>query len=351
MKDLKSAIDIDTLRFTSTEQGDELVRSHLKTIITELNDVGLSDYTLVIIGSFGRGEGIVASTNMGQLGVVNDYDLLIHKENGFSYLKRKELRKLARKIESELSLWHFDLIPISDEKLNESPPGMMLFDTKYGGQVVYGVQPKLLEKIVLGIDYRIGNDELLNLLINRQVTLVEGHPETYKDYSLKFKARQLAKAWYALVDVLLVESGAYATQYKKKEINLTGLDVCDRSDRLMELIDFSRKARLFRLQADDLAKERMYEIWKGLAEQFQVEILRLTGVVAGQEILPEDLKENWRGTKKDSNTNMLNVFYKCLSSRKKKRVVELELYKALADQDRTPQEMEQLVKDWYSAIS
>lgn len=342
-------IDLDQLKFTSSVEGDELVRGHIKAIVDELNSLSLGSYSVVFIGSFGRGEGTVVRDKAGVYKVINDYDLIIHTPSGLGFFARQRLKGVVRKLEEKLSLWHLDLIPISDSGISKMPPGMLLYDAKFGGQVVHG-DSELLSKIQAEEGKPLRPSELLNLLINRQVTLLEAHPELFKEYSLKFKARQLAKIWYALVDLILVENDSYRTRYQEKEQALADLDRTEKIEALLEYRDFSSAARSFKLQGETLADDQLLKVWFRFARLLTDEIQRLTEELSGQDCEEEsELFENWRYGNISSDSSMLRCFSRLLFRRKNKVDTEQRLYRLLKAGN-PHRDDESLVKDWYNAI-
>ncbi len=341
-------VDLNQMRFTPTSEGDDLVVSHIELIIRNLLEAGMSDFTLVVVGSFGRGEGVLVKNQAGKYVVINDYDFLVYRPHGCAYWERKLLRKLSKSLRSELNVWHLDLIPISSEQITAATKTMMLYDTRYGGQVVYG-DPSLLQAIPIEEDGSLPHSETLNLLINRLVTLYEGHPKTLTKMSLTYKIRQLAKVWYALVDTILAERGEYQTRYTDKLTALKATESNAKTEQLLEWAEFAAKARVCKLDEDLLTEEFITKHWQSLSDLLRAEIFRLTKRVSGKEITTmSELVDEWRGGQKQS---VFSILIKLATFRKDKQSIEQQMYLGL-DESRSAgfaARAEKFVRDWYRA--
>ncbi len=200
-------------------EGEELLTEHLATICERLKNSGLPVEHIILIGSYGRGEGAFIR-NGTDLCPVNDYDLLVISEQPFSYSDRRTLRKLSNDLAEQLGVWHVDLIAMTHNELCSPEPSMVRYDAKFAGKVIVGGDD-LLSLIPFSSDSPLPNSQYLDLLCNRLVTILEAYPGidvagVHTEELLSHRARQLAKVYFALVDSLIGRAGGHKSYYREK---------------------------------------------------------------------------------------------------------------------------------------
>jgi hypothetical protein len=106
------------------------------------------------------------------------------------------------------------------------PPSLMAIDLTYGGIFLYGDQT-VLDSVTWQPGDEVSRAEILNLLLNRMVTLIEGHPDLGEVTTVQQHARQIAKALWAVVDSRSNAHKMYRTHYRDKFTMMQNLSECD----------------------------------------------------------------------------------------------------------------------------
>jgi hypothetical protein len=345
---------MNTLSFCSSDKGDALVLGHLDIIAQRIHAV-LSPRALVLIGSYGRGEGVVAEQN-GQLGPVNDYDIVVVTPSAIPFVSRQALKKLRGTIAKELGIWHVDLILMQNSELHAPSVEMLRYDMKFGA-VVFSGEKDILSEIPYLLSTPIPTSEILNLLVNRMVTLLEGYPAGLVDLDVRSKARQLAKVCYALTDSVLVRENAYTTQYARKREFIRNYSANSAlAEFLKSNLAWMDAAWRLELQQQELHEERLLSLWHKAQELLCKEISHHTEeLVSTQELTSHTaVLENWRGGKR--RAPLIQTPLRLLLGKKEKYHVEQQIFSLLSQMKPNSKSADHcakakvLVEQWYSAV-
>lgn len=317
-------------RYSESEQGNALVIDHLRQIAEGVSAL-VDSRALVLLGSYGRGEGVVRQADTGELVPVNDYDIAVITEGKPGFITRRRLKHLRHRLAQELNIWHVDLILIDEKDLRQQPVRMLYYDMKFGSQV-FGGDCSVLNDIPYSSGAAIPEIEIVNLLANRMVTLLEGHVDVGSEHSAADKARQLAKVLYALMDSHLVDNGCYVTRYGEKRERIHELAISNGggNDFLVQHLDWVGRAWVYQLDAEELGRERLLTLWSQVRQSLCAEIVRHTAVL--NEMNVEQLSEegvllNWRG--KRTGAGFFRRMLCVLQGRAEKRFVEQQIFALL----------------------
>ncbi|WDE98551.1 nucleotidyltransferase domain-containing protein [Lentisphaera profundi] len=126
---------------------------------------------IVLMGSYGRGEGTAFQTERG-LRPFNDYDLVVVGKS-MNEWKRRKVQKVFHQLERELTKdleITVDLFLHTENSLKRADASLMNYEMKYGHKVVYG-DPRILE---LMPNYKsVDLSEATRLLLNRGKLLLD----------------------------------------------------------------------------------------------------------------------------------------------------------------------------------
>jgi hypothetical protein len=236
--------DLFSKKFTQRENPlvNEKILTDLSTIVIMIRK-GISDSEdIILVGSFGRGEGSVLDEETG-IQPVNDYDIVITSELP---LNQDLLRSLSIEIATTIGIRFVDLMNIPIENLKSLPNTTFNYDLKYGGVVIYG-NPRILEEIP---DMNPSNISLIEgkiLLFNRLICLVECFNYDFLKRVLTseekfFTVNQCNKVILACCDAHLMLQGKYHHSYREKDKRYQNLISPD-----MKLLNFVNRATIFKL--------------------------------------------------------------------------------------------------------
>ncbi|MCB0334563.1 MAG: nucleotidyltransferase domain-containing protein, partial [Bdellovibrionales bacterium] len=257
------------------KEGAALLEQHLSHICSRLHGLPFSSMSIILIGSYGRGEGAFIRRD-NALCPVNDYDLLFVTAQPLSYFERRAMRKLSKELTTTLGVWHVDLIPMTEEELCSSEMTMMRFDAKFAGKVLDGDRT-ILARIPFSSNDLLPKSQYLDLLCNRLVTLLEAYPGmpvsgVMESERSSHQARQLAKVYFALVDSFLGKSHPHQSFYRKK-LELLRQDQTETGRELWNYYEWVISA----WNREQEARGNDYLLlWKQIARLLIQEILSLT---------------------------------------------------------------------------
>lgn len=184
----------------------------VKLIVKNIPNVN----SLILVGSFGRGEGSVLLEDA-VLKPINDYDIVLITNTKCNHAKLKQLsRYIVRKIGIRL----VDLVPLRKDILHELPCTMFNYDLKNGGYIFYGDR-EILELVPQYDPTQMPLDEGKRLLFNRMICLLESYSEEFRERELNdsekfFLVNQTSKAILACCDSSLLLKGKYHHSYAEK---------------------------------------------------------------------------------------------------------------------------------------
>lgn len=195
------------------------VEEVLETIIREiLCRVGANNcLAILLIGSFGRGEGGVRKRGDGWK-IVNDIELWVIQDKPTPWL----LNGLEEEIEKRFGIYDIDIHVKTTGQLKPIAPTMFAYDVRYGSQIIYGDQ-----EFIKAMGELNSSDipvwEGARLLLNRSGGLIMHF--TWPRYLARlqlpdeiqqYMKNQLVKTGLALGDALIVCHQIYHTSYKKR---------------------------------------------------------------------------------------------------------------------------------------
>ena len=321
---------MNTPTYCQCSRGNELVVDHLRRIEQAICDL-VNPLALVIAGSYGRGEGVVKQETGNSYKPVNDYDVVIVVRRSPWFPVRRRLKRLRDTIARELDIWHVDLMIVEEDDLYADKVRMMYFDMKFGSQVFCGDEG-VLERIPYDRSTAIPQSEIVNLLVNRMVTLLEGHSMLAAPADPEQKARQIGKVLYALVDGVLQEQHSYRTRYQEKREALMRLD--SSSGGLAEFLaghlDWMEKAWEYKLSPEETESESLLGLWERVRSQLCQEIIQRTALLSelgGSDLSAGDVLSCWRG--KDDGDPLAERVIRLVLNLESKRTVEQRIFALL----------------------
>lgn len=178
---------------------------------------------VVVAGSAGRGEAGVVPTSDGPR-MLNDYDFAVIGPDAAG------AADLGPALAAALGTDFCDVLAFTTLA---APPSQLLFDLRYGGQVVAGDR-RALDRLPAWAPAEIPARDTARLLLNRIVgVMLVPLPEQRGEAAVSaFAANQLAKAFTAAGDAHLQIAGDYATRGRERRARLAalapalGLDPC-----------------------------------------------------------------------------------------------------------------------------
>jgi hypothetical protein len=212
------------------------------------------------------------------------------------------MKSVRASLPARLGIWHLDFILATPEDLRDSRVTMARYDLKFGSHVFYG-DGSVLDDIPYSQSSLIPGTEIQNLLINRLVTLLLGHPQTTYLADRLDKARQVSKVLYAVLDSRLVANEGYATRYAQKESHL---DIFAAADPVCAALSENRRwmraARLYALGADEASTEQLEMYWLTARTLLLAELRALSLKLDSRLTNDDALLSSWRSTGDRSGT-------------------------------------------------
>ncbi len=308
------------------------VEEHLAIVRDCIIGSGLKPIALVLGGSFGRGEGGIRRDGAGNRLPVNDYDVYIVTEGDLSPVARFKLRHLGRALASKLGIWHVDLIPVNRHDLIGGRVRMAFYDLKCGSRVFFG-DPSVISEIPYEANGRIPSEEVRDLLINRMVTLMEGHPTVSPNLPSDQKARQIAKVYFAITDSRLVEHGVYETLYREKTKRLREMSRIDAVGSVIaSKIDWCWRSWHCDMEANELCDHQLLSEWNQARSLLIGELVRISELLDSCSYRQdfEELISNWRGSPPASRRERVRqAVLLALQRKRSRRSIEVRMFALL----------------------
>lgn len=282
-------------RYCLDRRGDALVASHLERIAAALLRTRIPARAFVLGGSFGRGEGCVEIGGKQPPLPLNDYDIAILTDKPLPLRRRRVLKKLAGRLAADLGIWHIDFIPLSAGELSGGAVKMLLYDLKCASHVFWG-ERSALALIPYDEGALLPTCEARSLLLNRMVTLAEGHPAIDAGLSAPAKARQTAKMIYAVLASILIRHEVYTSRYLEREEVFAKLPMkSSGAEDLIPLLPWSRRVWTFCQTNEDIAPTALSENWTAAKRLFLEELFLCSGLIDGSAATQAaDLFPRWR---------------------------------------------------------
>ena len=203
---------------------------HVNQIVQVISK-SLDDFliSIVLYGSYGRGEGAYYSKNE-NIHVYNDYDILLIVKRPIPEAQISEAKQVLLDI---LDIRFIDISQKNITKLKRLKPLIFNFDLKYGSSVIWGDR-NILKHIPEFTPNQLTLKDAEILYFTRLYTFLgslglNGFIDGVRGEEARFFRNQMAKAILAIVDVLLLQKNSYHTSY------------CERADRFEKLYPHKKK--------------------------------------------------------------------------------------------------------------
>ncbi len=208
--------------FTTMPEGDTVVESHVAKISQFLSSQPELDLvTLVLTGSFGRGEGSVCKHEYGTVEILNDYDFVLVVGDAKPLPTRELLASWEKQCSALTGMWCVDCVAVAASRLKNLPLSQETFDLRWGGRVVAGA-PDILDRIPPFVAEDIPLVQAQLLLTTRMWCFIGVKPcdvlssRCGTEEDRRFALRQLSKALMAVGDALLMLHKLYCVKYAEK---------------------------------------------------------------------------------------------------------------------------------------
>jgi hypothetical protein len=236
---------------------DQTVERHLSRIVDAIRD-HVEPRSIVLYGSFGRGEGSVVLDG-GQLAFLSDYEIAVVTPSPFY---RGTFAALSRQLTAEVGVevsisWMRPGRLCTNQSQNlalgRSKPTIAMYELKAGGQIIYGREMLTAGPIIdpRQISVRAG----IRLLINRMIEALDYAPD-HAPHSAASKDRLETVRWInklilACNEALLLSWGEYHYSYAERGRRFATLGV-ERLRSLpldvLDLVDVVERATSFKLR-------------------------------------------------------------------------------------------------------
>ena len=199
----------------------EILKSHIKIILEELSKYEKD--AVILCGGYGRGEGGWFIEN-GTFKPYNDYDLLLVLEKKIPNNKIQILRK---RLATKIGIKWVDITQKTPQELKRLRLSIYNYDLKYASKVIDGDYSIL--KLIPNFDAsKLPLKEGEILFFTRLWTLLgclneKGFQIECSEEEARLFRSQMAKAILAVVDVLLLQKGAYHSSYRERIQRLISL--------------------------------------------------------------------------------------------------------------------------------
>lgn len=224
--------------------------------------------TIVLAGSFGRGEGMLLE-NGGAQRPLNDYDVLVFSATPVAAAAVAETR---RRLAQELALPYVDLSWFPPEWAEDPEPSLFRFDLRYGSRVMAG-DAAFLDRLPQRAANDIAPGELRRLLCNRAAGMLLA----LTPYGTReFLWIQVMKIGVAVADHYLCTWGSYHPRYATRRRRFATLGRAAGLDSgVLAAVD---ACFAFRVRPEAALPRHPREVWRGLAAAWaSATAERLTG--------------------------------------------------------------------------
>lgn len=244
----------------------EVFERHMALIVEGCRRVDADPAAIVLYGSYGRGEGSWFRDEDGAWRPYNDYDVRIVSERA---IPSSRLQTLEANLREDIRIRWLDIGHIRTRALKRLKPSILNFDLKYASRILYG-DPQVLGLIPEIDAATLPMREAQVLYFTRLFTLLgsldqDGFDRRLEGESCRFFRNQMAKAILAVVDVLLLEKGAYDASYRTRVERVAELHPNDE-----ELVSLSRWAlgEKMRPRAPIMEPGEVRDLYRAVIRQF-----------------------------------------------------------------------------------
>ena len=169
---------------------------------------------IILVGSFGRGEGSILHHD-NEIYAINDYDLVVISNKNYSEVYINNLR---RELEKKLSIRQVDLTFYKKTELRKTNFSMYIYDLKYASKIIYG-DSNILELIPNMDSKKMPILEGIRPLFLFGISLLQAYPyqKDITDFDIFWSYQQISKSVIGWSTALLVSKGLYDPSYKKRQ--------------------------------------------------------------------------------------------------------------------------------------
>ena len=233
----------------------------LQVLLSYKNKLGLN--SIVLVGSFGRGEGSVIF-DQGRIRPLNDYDFLLVTEK--LLIPQRTLNMVSALIGEKLNI-RIDLKMIRHVDLHKLPNTIYYYETKLGGKLLWGIDSPSLMPPFKSDAIPLWDGAFL--LLARIVALTLAYPPLCKEKT-HFGVEQCLKAVFACSDATLILNGNYHYSYKERSKRIALLLSHQNEPSYMrQLADLAQEATRFKLIPDYSPFPDQEQLWKDVANVFR----------------------------------------------------------------------------------
>jgi len=177
--------------------------------------ISLNPVSIILYGSFGRGEGAIYSYKKEDK-LLNDIDILLIVKKKISVNNIEKIKdKLLKKIDVE---W-IDITQKTKLELKNSNTSVFNYDLKYHSTILYG-DMNILNLIPTIKKDEINYNEIKILFFSRIWCFLGSYKKggivNLEGYEAAYFKNQMAKVIYAMIDVILISNNKYVSSYYKK---------------------------------------------------------------------------------------------------------------------------------------
>ena len=255
--------------FTIHDRGD--VDSKINSDLNIITDILLAHFSniesLVLAGSFGRGEGSVLIHN-NIIQPINDYDIYIITKDNSQNIDLESLRKM---LSDKIQIRQVDIELIQLKKLKDSKPTMANYDLKYASYIFYGNKNVLNKMPSISAD-KLSLKEGRTPLLLYLISIIQSYPFKQEGEITQNENfwiyQQICKSVLGWSTALLILKGKYHSSYIEREkIFKSTFD----NKTWCQLVE---KATKFKVSPFLDIKEDLYSLWY-LNKQEHMKVLML----------------------------------------------------------------------------
>jgi len=266
-------------------------KQHKDLIVKAVENVFLKLEAVILYGGYGRDEGSWIIENDGGYRPYNDYDILVVVENKISV---EQIDPLRKDLAVQIGIRWVDIGQNTSAELQKLRPSIYSYDLKYASKVIQG-DPSVLNLIPEIDAAKLPLKEGEVLFFTRLWTLLgsldeKGFKVDRKEEESRFFRNQMAKAVLAVVDVLLLQKGAYHPSYEERVKQLSKFYPEKRE--LCELAEWALEEKLFPRTLYMKASE-IQQLYQKVHYYFFSEMYNLLTCYYGQNIdNPKAIEKN-----------------------------------------------------------
>lgn len=271
----------------------------IKIIVDQILEITTKSIeSIILYGSYGRGEGAFFYDEQGVIRTYNDYDIIIVVKKTIEHQKLSHIQNL---LEEKLDIKWIDISQKTIDNLKTLPLTIFNYDLKYGSKVIFGDQD-VLNFIPNFESKNISLKEAETLYFTRIWTFLgslpaDGFTRILNKEESRFFRNQMAKAILAVVDIVLLQKGAYHSSYRKR-VELISEDKTNEED-FIELANWAITEKC-NPKADILEIQDLKSMYHKVACLFNTEMNKVLSIYYGRKITSSaDIKRSILASKSE----------------------------------------------------